>query len=305
MKKLFATIISIVMLGFVYYYQEPIVSYIMKEIIYKQELPEYKTNNYFNTNNYNYVKNTDNFYLKNKDDIKNAIYTILNSGMESYNLYCEDEYESCLDDVEKTATDYDILANINNFVHPYNSYNKIYITTNAFGKVTIEVSKLYSEAEIAEINSNIETITKNIITPDMSSREKIKVFHDYIINTTTYDSETANSINNHFSNVNKNNSHKANGVLNNFVALCSGYTDLMAIFLSNIGIPNYKVSTKDHVWNAVYLDNNWYHLDVTWDNQTTTNGEKFLIHEFFLITTEQLEKLDKSHHEYNKTVYGF
>ena len=60
--------------------------------------------------------------------------------------------------------------------------------------------------------------------------EKIKTFHDYIINNTVYDQKRANEIESNTQGENTLMSHKANGVLTNHVALCSGYTDLMAIF---------------------------------------------------------------------------
>ena len=148
-------------------------------------------------------------------------------------------------------------------------------------------------------------IKSEIINPHMSNKDKINAFHDYIINNTSYDTERANDINDYTSNNSQGQSHKANGVLNNHIALCSGYTDLMAIFLSSIGVDNYKISNNKHIWNAVYLDNNWYHLDLTWDDPVTSTGENMLIYDFFLITTEQLEKLDINQHGYDKTVYGF
>ena len=305
MKKFISFLLLISILGLVYYYQEDIVSYILKEVIYKQEFPEYQNNSYFKNANYNYVSLTDNFYPKNETDIRNALYTILNSGMTSYVLYCDDEYINCLSDVERIATDYNVLSNINNLVHPYNSYERVYVATNNLGKVDIKVDKLYSDIEIQEINNTIEAIKNNILSPNMTSRDKIRIFHDYIINNTVYDSERADEINNYANTNNRNNSHKANGVLNNHIALCSGYTDLMAIFLSNIGVPNYKISTNNHIWNAVYLDNKWYHLDLTWDDPVTNTGENVLIHDYFLITTEELERLDKTEHTYDKTVYGF
>ena len=305
MKKILAIFISALIIGFIAYYQEPIISFILKEVIYKQELPGYQNNNYFKNNNYTYVSLTDNFYLKKETDIKNALYTILNSGMTSYSMFFDDEYINCLADVEKITTDYNILSNINNFVHPYNSYDKFYVTTNAFVKIDIRVEKLYSDSEIQEINNKIETIKKKIITPDMTLKDKIKKFHDYVINTTVYDTQRSNELNNYLPAINENQSHKANGVLNNHIALCSGYTDLMAIFLSGIGVPNYKISNDKHVWNAVYLDNTWYHLDLTWDDPVTSTGENILIDDFFLISTEELERLDMIQHNYDKTVYGF
>ena len=80
----------------------------------------------------------------------------------------------------------------------------------------------------------------------------------------------------------------------------------MAIFLNDLGVVNYKISNKNHIWNAVYLNNTWYHLDMTWDDPVVKTGENILIHDYFLITTQELETLDiKNQHAYDKTIYGF
>jgi len=304
LKKIFSFLILILLFFLIINYREKVVSFILKEFIYKNEIAEFVPNQYFYNKDYDYVKLTDDFIIKNKDDIKNTIYTVLNGGVLEFNLYCDEEYLECLDDFEKMSTDYDVLANINNLVHPYNSYNELYISTNSFGKINIKVSKLYSDSEIEEINLKIEQIKQNIITDDMSTREKIRAFHDYIINNTKYDVEMSTKLMENPNVKNVNNSNKANGVLNNNLALCSGYTDLMAIFLSSINIPNYKISTEQHIWNAIFVDNNWYHLDLTWDDPITNTFEDLLIHDFFLITTSELEQKDTSKHNYNKTVYG-
>ena len=305
MKRTLPIMILLIILVSVTTYQEEIVSFVLKEFIYKQELTEYRANNYAKRNNYNYVNLTDNFYPKNKEDIKNVLYTILNSGMSTYSFFCTDEYYNCISDVEEISTDHYILANINTLVHPYNSYNKVHITTNNFGKIDVNIEKLYTDAEIEEINSKIYSIKEQILKDGMSDRDRIKAFHDYVINNTVYDSERNDLMHNNISPSYDNMSHKANGVLKNHIALCSGYTDLMAIFLSNIGIPNYKIANREHIWNAVYLDGKWYHLDLTWDDPVTTTGENVLLYDFFLISTEELEKLDTEQHIYDKTVYGF
>ena len=46
-----------------------------------------------------------------------------------------------------------------------------------------------------------------------------------------------NEIKNKIYNANIFNSHKASGILENHIALCSGYTDVMAVFLNTIGVP--------------------------------------------------------------------
>lgn len=73
-------------------------------------------------------------------------------------------------------------------------------------------------------------------------------------------------------------------------ATCNGYTDLMAIFLTKIGFNNFKVattpdeisySTTGHIWNAVYLNDEWLHIDLTWDDPVSSDGKDYLFHTYF------------------------
>ena len=64
---------------------------------------------------------------------------------------------------------------------------------------------------------------------------------------------------------------------------------------------NYKISNEEHIWNLVYTDGNWYHLDLTWDDpisDTNVNRDTY-----FLITTETLEKLNDGTHHFDKEIY--
>ena len=62
----------------------------------------------------------------------------------------------------------------------------------------------------------------------------------------------------------------------------------MAIFLNSLGVKNYKIATENHIWNAVYIDNNWYHLDLTWDDPVTKDSAvDTLSHKFFMINTNK------------------
>ena len=86
--------------------------------------------------------------------------------------------------------------------------------------------------------------------------------------------------------------------------LCGGYTDAMAIFLDYFDIPNYKVISENHVWNAVYLDGKWYHLDVTWDDPVMKDGSDALEYSFFLITTKQLQEEESNQHQFDISVFS-
>lgn len=77
----------------------------------------------------------------------------------------------------------------------------------------------------------------------------------------------------------------------------------MAIFLNELGVTNFKVSSEKHTWNAVLLDNVWYHLDVTWDDPASSNGLPNLFHNYFLISTEQLFTIDEGKEDVINHVY--
>lgn len=284
-------------------YQKPVTNFLLKEFIFKLEVSQYQINEYSLQKSYNYVQITDNFYPKNRAELINVIYTILDSGATAFNFFCDDSYTDCQTDIETISNDTNTLANINNFVHPYNSYNRLFISTNSMGKVTMNVEKLYSPSEIIYIKDAINLITSSITTANMSVTNKIRAFHDYIIKTTVYDEERSELLKQGINAVNPYDSHKANGVLTNHIALCGGYTDLMSIFLNNLGIQNYKVSTERHIWNALKFNGAWQMIDMTWDDPVTTDGSSLLIYDFFMISNVQLEEKKTEQHVFDKNIF--
>ena len=70
-----------------------------------------------------------------------------------------------------------------------------------------------------------------------------------------------------------------------------------------LNIPNYKISSENHIWNLVNVDNNWYHLDLTWDDPVTSNGTDVLEYDYFLITTTELEELESDQHNFDIKIY--
>ena len=131
----------------------------------------------------------------------------------------------------------------------------------------------------------------------MTNEDKIKEAHNYIINNSKYDSDRSDN------NIVKYKSDTAYGTLLEGYSLCGGYTDAMELFLEDMNIKSYKISSENHVWNAVNLNNAWYHLDLTWDDPITTDGSDILEYNFFLITTSELDALEAEQHNYDKNVY--
>ena len=289
-------------------YNEQISNYIVNKYIYnKNNTIEITRNDYSMNRDYKFVQITDDFVAKDYQHLLNIIYTILDSGTEEAYFFCDDNYDNCLKDIDKIIPSskvddsYDILSDINNMVHPYNSYKKLTVVMNNYGKVIVKVNKQYNNNQINYINSEVDKIIKDNIPENLSDRDKIKIFHDYIINTTKYDKDRASKMNDkEYSN---SESHTANGLLKNHIALCGGYSDMMSIYLSKINIPNIRISADKHVWNLVYIDGRWYHLDATWDDPVTNTGSQILLHDYFLIDSNTLLKNDTTEHNFNKNIY--
>ena len=78
----------------------------------------------------------------------------------------------------------------------------------------------------------------------------------------------------------------------------------MAIILNDMGLENYKISSEDHIWNAVKIDGVWYNLDLTWDDPVTDDGTNVIEHNFFLVDTNTLLNEEKEEHNFDQNVYS-
>lgn len=268
-----------------------------KFIIGHIEISEFKPNEYYRPNNYSYVQITDDFIAKDEKHLLNIYYTIINSGIDSFTFRCDKDYVNCLDDVDTLSNSQSVLSNINSFVHPYNSFSSVETQYDTLGKVILKVNKAYTDEEISAINNEIKKVidTKNASIID--TRDLIKTFHDYIINNTKYDSNRSDrKIVDYKSDI-------AYGPLIEGYGLCGGYTDAMALFLDYYKIPNFKVISENHIWNAVRVDGKWYHLDLTWDDPISKSGKDILEYTFFLIKTEKLLQLEKEQHIFDQNIF--
>ena len=299
MKKYIVLLILVILFGFTFAFRRPLYNlyrtYFVKE---EKEVTLTASNDYTRDYDFNYVKRTDDFTPNNYQDLLNIYYTVLNSGEEEFSFYCTDEYSECINDVDSLANNQKVLSTINNFVHPFNSFRHLETSYDDYGKVTLKIEHIYSNNDIKLIEAKVEEIEKEIWSSSMSNEDKIKEAHNYIINNSKYDKDRSDN------NIVKYKSDTAYGSLLEGYSLCGGYTDAMELFLEDMGIKSYKISSENHVWNAVNLNNAWYHLDLTWDDPITTDGSDILEYNFFLITTSELSELEGEQHNYDKNVYS-
>lgn len=256
-------------------------------------------NEYTKNKDYLFIQHTDDYIPHNYQELKNIFYSILDQGWDNFTFYCPDEYIECLNDVTKISNDDTLLSSINNYVHPYNSYSSVKTLYDDTGEVNVFVNHLYSDEDIALNETKINELMNSLLNENMDVYTKLKTIHDYVINNTKYDVERS------LNGTSQYNSSKVNGILFEGYGICSGYTDTMAVFLDKLGLDNFKVASDSHIWNVVKFNNEWMHIDLTWDDPVSTSGKDILSHDFFLITTAQLNELEKDteDHKYDNQYY--
>lgn len=289
MRDLFKFFLMLCCIVLVYVFRSNISNFILNDIIYGRNNEVLTYNEYYLDYDYSYVQNTDTKSVKSKNDILNMIYTILNSGDDNFSFYCD--YDNCLDDIKTLVNDKDDISHINNFVHPFNSYATINVDITNSGKITIKTKKVYDDDQIKYVENYIRNFIDRNINDTMTTEDKIKAFHDYIIDNTIYDKDRTMD------------TYTAYNLITTSKSICGGYSDIMAIYLDMLNIQNYKIVSENHVWNLVNVDGKWLHLDLTWDDPVASDGNQYLLHNFFLIDTEELLKLDTVEHTFDKNVY--
>lgn len=307
MKKFIIPIICLLTIIIVAIYHNKLVNYATNFFTNNQDIYILSGNEYTKNYDYLYVQRSYKYVPLGFQDILNIYYSIINNHWDTFTFYCPSEYENCVNDITKLSESSTTLSNINNFVHPYNSFTNIKTSIDSNGEIIVKVSYLYTKDEISYINSEVENIINSNYDANLSITDNLKNIHDYIINNTKYDVDYEK---------NKDlQTFSAYGALKYHLATCNGYSDLMAIILSKLDVNNYKVAynpTGDtnadgHVWNAVYIDGKWLHLDLTWDDPVG-DGRDYLYHKYFLVTTEEMREADSGNvqvleHNFDKKIY--
>ena len=149
----------------------------------------------------------------------------------------------------------------------------------------VEFTYRFSCEEMSNMNRAAEAAANEImngVTDDMTTYDKLKYFHDYLITHCESDSEDiyANTI---------------YGTLVRGKALCEGYAKSFSYLCNKAGIENIIVTGETdtaHMWNMVKIDGNWYHVDVTWDKPDGMIAEMYpdmVMYQYFLVTDSVIE----------------
>ena len=150
-------------------------------------------------------------------------------------------------------------------------------------------SKTKEECEV--LDAQIENAVVKCVSgmpAGISDYEKVKYIYEYIINTTEYD---LNSVDN----------QNICSVFLNGKSVCMGYARAMQYLLLEQDILCTIVNGtaqqgQEHAWNMVLLEDQYYHLDVTWGDNSymEINGETSQSgmpnFGFFCVPTEEISK---------------
>lgn len=296
----------------IYLYQEFLVNEFTSYISSTEAILPNTISTYEKDYSLSFASNTNNFTPYSYQDVIDIIYTSINRRYDKFTFYCPDEYTLCEKDIAEISNDVSSLTHLNNFVHPYNSFTTIKMSISDLGEINVDLEYLYDDLTIIEIDTRVNELIIELTNDNMDDEEKILTLHDYIIEHSKYDISVNKNEDSGYS------SSTAYGALFEGYAICNGYTDLMAIFLNELDIINIKIattpdeisySTTGHIWNAVYLNGEWLHLDLTWDDPVSEDGQDYLFHSYFLITSDELHEKDNTgdvvyeEHKFSKVVY--
>ena len=141
-----------------------------------------------------------------------------------------------------------------------------------------------SENDVNNAIFKLENIKNNVIEQIKYDNDynKILKLHNILANSIEYNSTS-----------DKKNSHNIYGALINRKTVCEGYAKSLKYMLDSLNIECILVSgnatnstgkTESHMWNYVKLNDNWYGVDITWDDPIIIGGysKNNIRHDYFL-----------------------
>jgi len=134
-----------------------------------------------------------------------------------------------------------------------------------------------SNAEIAL--NKCKNILRNIINDDMSDEEKVLRIYRYLCYLVTYNLPSSATSDNSL----LYDAFYAEGVLNNGQAVCDGICKTVSLLCNIEGIRCVRTASTSHAWNEVFVNGNWFTLDVTHGNLCINDQYEVLTHDNFLI----------------------
>lgn len=166
-------------------------------------------------------------------------------------------------------------------------YSVVSSTESAASEVslTLRVNYKITKADFDAGVNKAEVIVDEIIHEGMSPFDKTLAIHDYLVDHIVY---TANIEASHES------IYTMYGALIHGDAVCQGYAEAFQYLSHLAGLENMIVQGtaggEAHAWNMVKLEDEWYHVDTTWDDPVMPDGTQVKRYDYLNVTSEQMSK---------------
>ena len=163
-------------------------------------------------------------------------------------------------------------------------------------ELTYSMSEVQAENRKLEIENAVPVFLAGI-TEDTSDYDAVKTVYENIIKLTDYDHIGLKKEDSGKSSVKPDDLRSVYGVLVNRKAVCAGYAKTTQYLLNRLGIECTYVSgtTNDdgrHAWNLIKLEGEYYFMDTTWDDRSSTDASKStsreITYNYFCITTAEM-----------------
>ncbi|MEG0471568.1 MAG: transglutaminase domain-containing protein [Solibacillus sp.] len=211
--------------------------------------------------------------------LKNDILKQMGNYNKSFALSYEGDFSKIKSVIKKTM---DEIRKEHQYI--YENTSKWQVTMSYAGNkgtISFELTYLTDQAKELSVNAEVDKILPKIIKKGATEFEKVKAVHDYIVLNGSYSSQTKNS------------QYTAYTFLTEQKGVCQAYALLMYKMLDELNIDAKYVkgysNNERHAWILVNVDDNWYHVDPTW-NDPIGNKNDEVRYKYFMLTDKQISK---------------
>lgn len=222
--------------------------------------------------------------LEFKDVLKFASMTLQPRVVLQCNNYSDSEYNPNnlgLDGIYRISTSM-LISGTSAKMTVNLEYTQGFRLQQALNNQTAE-SRLSDEDKV--VTEKIHQIIAQVITDGMTDNEKELALHDYLVLNSKYDTL------NYQQNTLADEAYTPYGLLVNGTGVCQAYAETFNLLLTAVGIDSEVVTGtadgEDHAWNIVKLEDQFYMVDVTWDDPVPDEEGK-VSYNYFNLTGSQL-----------------
>ncbi len=176
------------------------------------------------------------------------------------------------------------ITSLLSYVNPYTAgyfldYQWTYWEEDKGFSVEFKITYLTDAQKEAHIDAYVKNFVNTYISTDMNDFERAKAVNDYVVLLTTYTEEGATE------------GQTVYELIQDGTGVCQAYALLAyRLFLAAGLEADYVYGYSDdelHAWNLVNVDDDWYHIDTTW-NDIDASEPYAISYEYFLVNDEKL-----------------